>query len=521
MTTHSVSVLIVGGGPVGLALAIECGLRGIDCLVVEQRDGILRVPRMSNVSSRNMEFCRRWGIADKVRAIWTDSHPMDFVYVTTMAGEELARTKIASYKQRGRTLDYSPEGTRTCPQIYFDPIMAERAKSLANVEVRYRTRLETFTQDDGSVQAQLKNRDSGETETVTARYMVGCDGAGGTVREALGIELDGLGALANSVNIFFRSTEFANMHDKGWARFYRFFDEEEGCWSELIAIDGKELWRLSVFHDPSPDLTGVSYLQRLAGRDFDYEILDVSPWERRDSVAQSYGRGRVFLAGDTAHQCSPTGGVGMHTGVCESVNLAWKLQALFEGWGGPRLLESYEIESRPVAAYYVRVSTESYNAISGLPSTSSFRDSLAKDADFLRRLNVPDQLRAQFCYEDSPICVDDGTPLPVGDEWLAPSAKPGMRAPHCWLDEERSILDLFGDEFILLNFGASAGEAERITAAAAERGVPLSIIEMDDPTATALYERRLVLVRPDGHIAWRADEAPTDPVTLIDHVRGA
>lgn len=520
MTDQPVPVLIVGGGPVGLALAIECGLRNIQCVLVEQGDGKLHVPRMSSVSGRGMEFCRRWGIVDEVRAIWPPTHPMDFVYVTNMIGEELARTKIASYQQRARNLDYSPEGSCTCPQIFFDPILAEKAKSLPGIEIRYRTRVETFEQDSDAVHARLVNRDTGDAEMLSAHYMVGCDGAGGIVRPTLGIELEGLGTIATSVNVFFRSPEFATMHDKGWARFYRFLDEE-GCWSELVAIDGRELWRLSVFHDPSPDLEGVSYLLRLAGREFSYEILDVSPWERRDYLASSYRRGRVLLAGDAAHQCSPTGGVGMHAGVCESVNLAWKLEALFAGWGGPRLLESYEIECRPVSKNYVEMSTISFDAITGLPNVDGFREVIAIDPDFPRRLNLPEELRAQFCYENSPICIADGTPAPEGDALLAPSARPGTRAPHCWIADDRSTLDLFGDGFVLFCFGAPVVDVGALTKAAEDRGVPLEVIDLDHPEAAALFERRFVLVRPDGHIAWRGDEVPDDAVSIIDQVRGA
>ncbi len=232
-------VLIAGAGPVGLSLSIELGLRGVDCVLAERSDGKLRVPRMSSVSSRGMEFCRRWGIADKVRyAVWSRTHPRDFVYVSTMVGEELARLKLGSYRERQGKQDYSPEGPATCPQIFFDPILAEKAKSVSRVSVRYGTRLESFDQDETGVRARLVDTESGEERFIAADYLVGCDGAGGIVRRRLGIPLDGLGPIATSVNVFFRSPEFARMHDKGWARFFRFFDDE-GCWSEAIAIDGK------------------------------------------------------------------------------------------------------------------------------------------------------------------------------------------------------------------------------------------------------------------------------------------
>lgn len=514
-------VLIAGAGPVGLSLAIELGVRGIDCVLVEQGDGILHVPRMSSVSSRGMELCRRWGIADKVRyAVWSKTHPCDFVYVSTMVGDELARLKIGSYKDQQAKMDYSPEGVANCPQIFFDPILAEKAKSLSRVTLRYQTRLESFDQDETGVRARLVDSLSGEEQTMAADYLVGCDGAGGIVRRRLGISLEGLGQIATSVNVFFRSPEFAQMHDKGWAYIYRFL-ADEGCWAELIAIDGKELWRLSVFQDASPDLTGTSYLRKLAGRDFPYEILDVSPWERRDFLARSYRKDRVLIAGDAAHEMSPTGGAGMHTGMCDSFNLAWKLAAMFDGWGGPQLLDSYEAECRPIARQNVEFSTEKYNAIAALPGADAFRNLVSTDPDLPWRLSPPAQRHAQICYGDSPICVPDGTPSPEGREQLAPSARPGTRAPHCWIAEGRSTLDLFRGGFVLVRFGAPDADIEPLRDAASERGVPLDVVDIDHAQAAAIYKKPLVLVRPDVHVAWRGDALPSDTASLIDHVRGA
>ncbi len=515
-----VPVLIVGAGPVGLTLAIELGLRGIDCVLIERRDGTLRVPRMSQVSCRNMEFCRRWGIAEKVRgAVWSSSHPLDFVYATSLIGEEIARLKLPSYARRGN-LDYSPEGSCTCPQIFFDPILAEMAKSLPHVTVRYETGLESFDQDGNAVHARLTDVRTGQRETLSARYLVGCDGAGSLVRQALDIPLDGLGTIATSINIFFRSAELIDIHDKGWARFYRMVDDG-GCWGELIAIDGKELWRLTIFHDPAPEIDADLYLRRMAGRDFSYDIIDVSAWERRDFVARAYRRGRVLIAGDSAHQCSPTGGAGMHTGVCEAVNLAWKLEALFEGWGGPRLLDSYETECRPIAAFYVEISTGSFDAIAALPGQAELGATVAADPGLLRRLSMPDQLRAQFCYEDSPICVTDGTPALEGAARLSPSARPGTRAPHAWIADGKSTVDLFGDGFVLMRLGGSEADAGPLAGAARDRHVPFSVIDIEKPEIAELFEQPLVLVRPDGHIAWRGAALPEDPAALVDRVRGA
>ncbi len=514
-------VLIAGAGPVGLTLAIELGLRGIDCVVAERRDGKLNVPRMSSVSARAMEFCRRWGIADTVRdAVWSRTHPRDFVYTATLGSGEIARQSVPSYSEREGRIEFSPEGASTCPQIFFDPILAEKARSLPLVDLRYHTRLDSFEQDEDGVRARLTGTEAEDEILVEADYLVGCDGSGGVVRRQLGIEQEGLGQIATSVNVFFRAPGFVTLSGAQWARNFRFFDDE-GCWAEAIAIDGKELWRLTVFNDPEPDLTGHSYLRKLSDGKLEYEILDVSPWERRDFLSKSFREGRVFIAGDTAHEMSPTGGSGMHTGICEAVNLAWKLQAMLEGWGGPNLLDSYQAECRPMGAYYVNLSTTSYNAIAALPGAEAFSRMLEKEGELLSTLSPSDFLRAQFCYEDSPICIADGTPPPEGEARMTQSARPGTRAPHCWIGGGRSIMDLFGYEYVLLRLGAPDADTAALTQAASSRGVPLKVADIDSEQAAAIYERRLVLVRPDGHIAWRGDALPEDPEALIDRLIGA
>ncbi len=514
------SVIIAGAGPVGLALACELGRLGIDCLLIEKRDGAVSVPKQSMVSARNMEFCRRWGVAQAVRtAVWPESHPRDFIYLDTLRGRELKRVKVPSYVQRDRR-DFTPEAPCPCPQIYFDPILLARVQDFPGVTVRLHTALDSFRQDETGVEVRLIDTVTGSRQEVRAAYLVGCDGPAGTVREALGIALDGLGVMAISVNIFFRSAALATLHDKGWARFYRLIDDS-GCWSELIPIDGKELWRLTVFDEPLSNADPQELLAKLAGGDFPHEILSVSRWERRDFVAQSFGRGRALIAGDAAHECSPTGGIGMHTGLEEAVNLAWKLAALIEGWGGPQLLPSYEIERLPVARRNVELATRTFRAIAAIPGLGApaAQPSWAASPNWL---SIPEHLKIQYCYEGSPISIDDGTPArPTEPPSFIPSTRPGARAPHAWLADGRSTLDLFGNGFTLLRLGETPPDAAPLAAAAHARRVPLCEIAITDPEIAALYERKLVLVRPDGHVAWRGDALPTDSARIVDHIRGA
>jgi 2-polyprenyl-6-methoxyphenol hydroxylase-like FAD-dependent oxidoreductase len=543
--TLSVPVLICGGGPVGLALAVELGSRGVRCMLVERGDGNVDVPKMSQLSTRTMEFCRRWGITERVKnAGWPEHHPGDFIYVTSMTGRELFRQKFLSYAEQG-DLGYTPEGPRQCPQIFFDPILLRHAASLPSVTLRDSTELVSFDEDAAGVQAELICLETGEVETVGADYLVGCDGFDGCVRKSLKTEYEGSGVLSFSVSIFFRSQALGTLHDNGWGRFYRLVDAS-GHWSDLIAIDGRELWRLTLFHaDPGREMNSSEIelsLVRAAGVPFEHEILSVLPWKRRELVAKSYGRGRVFIAGDAAHQMSPTGGLGMNTGIGDAVDLGWKIAAVLQGWGGPRLLDSYEIERKPVAVASVTASSETYLHETSLPAEPAIAENSAEGERARQRFaealrgrrgagneRLHESVKLGYCYEGSPVIWPDEVSAAKAESFTT-LCRSGARAPHAWLSKNRSTLDLFGDGFVLLRFGKPTTDAtvgarhavpSRFIEAAEERRVPLKIVNIEDPEIAALYERKLVLVRPDGHVAWRGDDCPDDAVAVIDAVRGA
>lgn len=514
------SVLIVGAGPVGLALACELGLRGIDCTMVEKRDGKLHVPKMSLVSAGSMEYCRRWGIARKVRsAIRWHGRPFGFVYMESLAGRELARIEVPPVEPG--SLEWTPEGMCQCPQIFFDPILSERAGRLDKVTRLYNTSMEDFEQDGNGVAGEIEDMETGRRRTLRARYLVGCDGASSTVRERLGIELIGEGALSNSVNIFFRSAELIDLHDKGWARNYRPIGEE-GYWAELIPIDGIDLWRLTVADDPRYEHDPQAALRRMAGMDFPHEIISTQLWERLDGVAASYGEGRVMLAGDSAHQSSPTGGVGMHTGMEEAFNLAWKLEAMVDGWGGPRLPGSYEAERKPIAHRNVDLSTQTFRAMRGIPSAAEAVRQTAWRTTDVPTYAIQDHVRTCPAIADFGVIVDDGSPpLPQVSPKFAASTRPGARAPHAWLSERRSTIDLFGDGFVLMRSADADVDTAPLLDAAKSRNMPVREFTISDPDIVRLYEQPLVLVRPDYHVAWRGHDIPENPGAILDHVRGA
>jgi 2-polyprenyl-6-methoxyphenol hydroxylase-like FAD-dependent oxidoreductase len=476
-------------------------------------------------------------MADGVkRAGWPENHPCDFVYVTSLMGYELYRQKSPSYVQRAE-LSYSPEGPRHCPQIFFDPVLLEHVSALPTVTLRHRTRLDSFVEETDAVAVQMTDLESGRIETIRASYLIGCDGFDGHIRKTLGIEYAGEGVLSFSVSVFFRAPELSSMHDKGWARFFRLIDAS-GHWGDLVSIDGRELWRLTELRGNADmdigSFNADSCLLKAVGASFPYETLSVLPWKRRGLVAKSYGRGRVFLAGDAAHQSSPTSGLGMNTGLGDAVDLGWKLAAVINGWGGDQLLESYGAERMPVGSISVADSDRTYHEttllLGGSAISADSPEGELQRRQFAKALvaqtkgrsdPTSENIKLGYCYEDSPIIWPDGTIGPPNDAWdFIPSARPGSRAPHAWIGEGRSLLDLFGRGFVLLRFGKEPPPVDSLVQAAAKRGVPLQVTDIRNPDIEKLYERKLVLVRPDGHVAWRDDVCPLDALTLMDIARG-
>lgn len=531
-------VLIVGGGPVGLSLACELGWRGVHCVVAEETDRAFGAEaRINLVNIRSMEFCRRWGIEKAIRhGGFPDDYPMTVLFLTSLRGREIARLEYPSMGAQP-PLATSPTNRQRIPQMWFEPIFARAATGFPSVTLRRKLRFERMRELTNSVEAELTELTTGATETVRARYIAGCDGARSAVRQSLGIGMAGQQRLSYSCAVYFRAPELWKRHDKGKAIMSVMVDKD-GMWANLNAIDGYELWRLSMvggesYIDPA-EIDARACLRRAVGADpdFDCEILSVIPWVRRAVVAETYHKGRCFLVGDSAHLLSPTGGFGMNTGVADAVDLGWKLEAALAGWSGPHLLASYTAERQPIGERAVREATINFTNLRDIPAFPWIDDEGPAADEARRALGEKvkattrrewesDGVQLGYRYDRSPICWDDDSVAPPDDPSMyIQTAKPGSRAPHAWVSPGVSTLDLFGRGFVLFDFGASSG-ADAIASAAQSRGVPVSVEPIGNPAIAALYERKLVLVRPDGHVAWRGDTAPDDPLTLIDRVRGA
>ena len=532
-------VIIIGAGPVGLALAGDLGWRGIPSIVVEQTDGAIFQPRQDLVGIRTMEFCRRWGIVeDVVNCPYPRDYPQDNIY---MAGPLVGGWEIGRYRVKPMGEDkpppQSPQIRERCPQNMFDPILAKFAQSFACVTMMYRHRYISLRQDGDGVRIETEDLDNGGTKIVRGRYLVACDGAGSRVRRDLGITQTGEQALTYTTNVIFRCNGFEAVH--GLPIGYRFiFIDEEGMWATIVAINGRDEWRFSVTRsgDGSRDLTEDEVraaISKAVGTQFDYEIVSIMPWTRRELVADAYRSGNVFMCGDAAHANSPTGGFGMNTGVGDAVDLAWKFAAVLNGWGGDKLLDTYHDERQPVATRNVReASANLRRMLSPQPDPKRLDDTLDGAArreklgvEFAQAMSNEWRtlgIHLGYVYEGSPVIVADGTPRPSLDPMIyEQTSRPGSRAPHVWLADGRSTLDYFGRGFVLMRIGADAPEASAFAQAAADAGLPLDIISLEEPDVVKAYERKLVLVRPDGHSVWRGDAMPDDPRKVIETVRGA
>ncbi len=537
MQEFRTKVLIVGGGPVGLALAIELGWRGVDNLLIDRRDGSIPLPKMNGVNARTMEFCRRWGIADRVRSAgWPDDYPVRLIFCTNLRGHEFFRYDRGTALER-KPSSTTPEHFQRCPQTWFDPILREQAAGMPTNTLRYRSRLERFEDHGDHVLAEVADLDDGTTMRVIADYMVACDGAKSGVRSSLGIAADGDARLSNELNIYFESSQlYAGIEERRAAMSW--LVGPEGMWGALSAIDGRKTWRLWLSQlEPGVDLDSsdkAKYVRAAIGPETPFTVLGVLPWDRQQLVARHFRKGRVFLCGDAVHNLTPTGGFGMNTGIQDAVDLGWKLAATFEGWADPKILDTYEFERRPVAVRNVDEASYTFSLVSGLPKLAALQEESSRGA--LARVQLRERLAQQeyrreyvnegivlgYRYDPSPICIPDGSPAPP-DRVMSyqQSARPGSRAPHVWLGPGRSTLDFFGRGFVLLRLGAGVASGQAFADAARARRVPLRIVSLEDPAVRECYERQLVLVRPDGHVAWRGDAEPGNALDVIDVVRGA
>lgn len=531
--TYETDVLIVGGGPVGMALALDLNYRDVNFMIIESSDGSVSHPKVSTIGPRSMEFFRRWGIADKIRnAGWPGSYPLDVAWVTKVGGHEVYRLNRGTAEDRPLPA-YTPEPDQICPAHWLTPLLLHEVGIHPDGSMRLQCQLDGFVQADDHVCAMITNLADGSALTVRARFMVACDGASSPVRRACNIAAPARYETRVFRNILFRAPQLKEQLGPRNALLY-FPLLSSSLRFPMRAIDGRALYNITVGVDDGVQATqqpAMSLVISAIAFDTPLEVLFDTEWHLTHRVAEQFRVGRVFLVGDSAHTLSPSGGFGMNTGICGAVDLGWKLAAELDGWAGPGLLDTYQTEHQPIAVESLEeANLNLLRTMKRELSPDLHRDSPAGEraraemAERLERSDVRREFDAPrthfgFRYASSIIVSDPAAPVPDSTEWRQ-SAVAGSRAPHAWLRSGVSTLDLFGRGFSLLYFGESDHRAE-IEHAFADRRVPLETTVCRNAKTAELYECLSVLVRPDGHVAWRGNDLPLDANWLVDKVRGA
>ncbi|WP_200957891.1 FAD-dependent monooxygenase [Sphingomonas sp. Root710] len=524
-TLQSTQVLISGAGPAGLALAIELGSRGIACTLIERNDRVGYAPRAKTTHTRTREHFRRWGIADALASaspLGID-YPSDIHFVTRLGGYPLSKIENAFNCAPDRNELYA-EHSQWIPQYLVEQIMRDHLISFPNVRVCFKNELISAEQRDQVVISRVRDIANGQEFDVESEYLVGADGARSLVRDIIGAKMEGQYGLAHAYNIVFRAPGLADAHGHGPGIMY--WQTNPDIPGTIGPMDRDDLWYFIPGKADEIDVldqaSATDLIRRSTGIDLQFEVLSADEWVASQFIADKYRKGRMFIVGDACHLNPPTGGYGMNLGVSDAVDLGWKLAAVLQGWGGSALLEAYEQERGPVHKFVIDAAVSNHATMalhSELPAEieADTARGEALRADLGKKLAAGRLQEFQslgvmlgYSYSGSPIIVSEQCEKPASSmHEYHPTSRPGARAPHAWLENGCSLYDTFGEEFSLLVFDdAHAGDVQRALADAEALNLPLKIVMLHDDRVAKLYERPLVLVRPDQHIAWRGDHWP-------------
>jgi 2-polyprenyl-6-methoxyphenol hydroxylase-like FAD-dependent oxidoreductase len=525
-------VLVLGAGPVGLTLAVDLGRRGVRCTLIEKKPAPQFLPKMERCNARTMEMFRRMGLAERIRAAGLDRGvPMDVYIVLAMNEAPLLRLPYPSVAEAQAQIAACPDGSmprepyQLISQYTLEPLLKSAADALPCVDVRYGHEFVSLSQDHRGVTTLVRDS-SGKIVEIRAQYVVGCDGGGSPVRKQLDIQLRGEANLLRLYQALYYAPDLFERipigDGPGKGRHYHIADDQS---TFLIMQDSTKHWTLHAVVDRPEDM--ARQFERTIGIPVPYEMLYGGEWTQHLLLADRYGAGRVFLAGDSVHLVIPTGGLGMNTGVGDAIDLSWKLHATLRGWGGPYLLPSYEIERRQVgdrnvgASRYASLGRRKWrsqyrtNIRDATPDGQATRENLARVADVeQRKTNEMIGAELGYRYVGSPIiCEEPGGPEHLFREYV-PTTWPGARLPHVWMDEGRSVHDAIGDGYTLLRLGRSRADTSGLEAAMRAVRAPFDVLTIDQAAPRDVYGYDLILLRPDLHVVWRGNAAPSDPAEL-------
>jgi len=521
-------VIIVGAGPVGLTLAIGLGRRGIRCILLEQKAAPQFLPKMERCNARTMEIYRRLGIAQKIRdAGFPRDVPMDVFIVTSLVEPPLLHLPYPSVAQAQAEITACADGSmplepyQLISQYTLEPLLKSVAEALPAIDVRYGHEFISFEQNDEGVRARVKHGDS--TIELGAQYLVGCDGGSSNVRRQLGIKLQGEANLLQLRQALYRCDDLFERIPVGKGRHYHVADAHS---TFLIVQDSTRHFTLHSVVDSDDDMKTM--FEQTVAMPVNYEMLSCAPWRQNLLLADRYGHGRVFLAGDAVHLVIPTGGLGMNSGVGDAIDLSWKLAATLKGWGGPALLASYEIERRQIGARNVEASRHASrgrrawrsaykpNIRDKTPEGAATRADLSRIADVeQRKSNEMIGAELGYRYADSPIIFPEVGDAPETDFMkYVPTSWPGARLPHVWLADGTALHDHIGDGYTLLCLGVGRANTGGLAEAFASFGAPFSLVEIAEERPRDIFGHDFLLLRPDLHVVWRGNRLLADPAKL-------
>jgi len=528
-------VLIIGAGPVGLALAIELGHRSISCLVVERNERVGYAPRAKTTNARTRELFRRWGIAYQLRKaspLGMD-YPSNVVFCTRLSGYELMRFENSFYCAPGRNPLYS-EHSQWVPQYTVEEVMRAHAQTLPTVQIVFNTELVSTSQEEGQVISLIRNRGSNQTQEVRSQYLVGADGSRSKVREEIGAEMVGEHGLSKNYNIVFRAPGLAQAHQLGPAIMYWHVNSDA---PGLIGPMDKDRWFFmptGVPKDTKFDLnTSVDLIKKSTGINLPYEVLSSDEWIASKLIATKYQDRRIFLAGDACHLHPPFGGYGMNMGIADGVDLGWKIAANLQGWGGQTLLDSYETERRQVHDLVMNEAVANHTILGNQLWQEGLEDPTPEGEALRLKTGRHIELSKMrefttlgiilgYRYENSPVMKYDGMPYSESDYInYVPSSRAGCLAPHAWLHDGTSLYDHFGAGLtLLISDTKNESQSDQLLASSIEFGIPLKILKPLEPGIGNLYPLRYTIIRPDQHVAWRGDELPSNHSIFLRHFLG-
>jgi 2-polyprenyl-6-methoxyphenol hydroxylase-like FAD-dependent oxidoreductase len=522
-------VIIVGAGPVGLTLAIDLGQRGVRCKLLEQKEAPQFLPKMERCNARTMEIYRRLGIAKKIRdAGFPRDCPMDVFIVTSLVEPPLLHLPYPSVAQAQAEIAVRNDGMlplepyQLISQYTLEPLLKSVAETIPHVDVRYGCEFISCEQDGSSVHARLKNRD-GSTSELRGHYLVGCDGGTSTVRRQLGIQLQGEANLLQLRQALYRCDDLFERIPIGKGRHYHVADAHS---TFLIVQDSTRHFTLHSVVDNDAEMAMM--FEQTVAMPVKYEMLSVGQWKQNLLLADKYGLGRIFLAGDAVHLVIPTGGLGMNSGVGDAIDLSWKLAATLQGWGGTGLLASYEIERRQIGARNVEASRYASrgrrawraayqpNIRDQTPEGAETRANLTRIAEVeQRKSNEMIGAELGYRYVNSPIIWPESGDGPEHNFMkYVPTTWPGARLPHVWLNDHTALHDDIGDGYTLLRLGATSVDATPLERAFASYAAPFTVLDINEERSRDIYSHDLLLLRPDLHVVWRGHRLPNDPVKL-------